>query len=122
MVSHIYWVGSHWGGRVQVDVVAINWREKQLLLGESKWQAKPTGKHIVREVIETKTPRVLKLLPKEGDGWLVHYAFFSRTGFTDDARLLANEQNAQLVDLTRLDHDLHTTSVTANHPPGTGSR
>lgn len=26
-----------WGGGVQVDVVAINWREKALLLGEAKW-------------------------------------------------------------------------------------
>jgi hypothetical protein len=23
-------IGSHWGGRVQVDVVAINWREKAI--------------------------------------------------------------------------------------------
>jgi len=30
-------VGAHWGGGVQVDIVAINWREKALLLGEAKW-------------------------------------------------------------------------------------
>ena len=101
-------VGSHWGGGVQVDVVAMNWREKQILLGESKWQAEPIRKRIVRELIETKTPKVLKILPEEGEGWQVHYAFFSRNGFTDAARTLANEHGAQLVDLTRLDHDLRT--------------
>ena len=99
-------VGSHWGGGVQVDVVAMNWRERQILLGESKWQGEPIRNRIVRELIETKTPKVLKLLPEEGDGWHVHYAFFSRNGFTDDARTLANERGAQLVDLTRLDQDL----------------
>ena len=99
-------VGSHWGGGVQVDVVAVNWREKRILLGESKWQAEPTRKHIVRELIETKTPKVLKILPEDGNDWQLHYAFFSRSGFTEAARVLANEYGAQLVDLTRLDHDL----------------
>ncbi|MBK8986750.1 MAG: hypothetical protein IPM39_11830 [Chloroflexi bacterium] len=27
-------VGAHWSKTVQVDVAAINWRERQLLLGE----------------------------------------------------------------------------------------
>jgi AAA+ ATPase superfamily predicted ATPase len=99
-------VGSHWGGGVQVDVVAINWRDKQLLLGESKWQAEPIRKRIVRDLIEAKTPKVLKSLPEAGEGWQVHYAFFSRNGFTEAARSLANDHSAQLVDLNRLDHDL----------------
>lgn len=101
-------VGSHWGGGVQIDVVAINWREKQLLLGESKWQAEPIRKRIVRELIDIKTPKVLKQLPQGGEGWQVHYAFFSRSGFTTDAQSMANAQGALLVDLTRLDKDLHT--------------
>jgi hypothetical protein len=102
-------VGSHWGGGVQVDVLAINWREKQLLLGESKWQAEPIRRRVVRELIETKTPKVLNHLPEDGDGWLVHYAFFSRSGFTDEARSLSNTHDTQLVDLARLDNDLHMT-------------
>jgi AAA+ ATPase superfamily predicted ATPase len=99
-------VGSHWGGGVQVDVVAINWREKQLLLGESKWQAEPIRRRIVRELVDAKMPKVRKQLPEEGDGWQVHYAFFSRSGFTDEARLMANKNHAQLIDLARLDNDL----------------
>jgi uncharacterized protein len=99
-------VGSHWGGGVQVDVVAINWAERQLMLGESKWQANPIGKRVVRDSIETRTPKVLKLLPEQGDAWQVHYAFFGRSGFTEAASQLANEHDAQLVDLARLDHDL----------------
>jgi uncharacterized protein len=30
-------VGSHWSASVQADVVAINWHERQILLGECKW-------------------------------------------------------------------------------------
>jgi len=66
-------VGSHWGGGVQVDVVAINWRDKQILLGESKWQAEPIRKQIVRDLIEAKTPKLSEIQPEAGEGWQVHY-------------------------------------------------
>jgi len=69
-------VGSQWGGGVQVDVVAINWREKEILLGEVKWQLDPIRRPVVIELIEEKTPKLLKLLPGEGSDWRVHYAFF----------------------------------------------
>ena len=50
-------VGSHWSRRVQVDVVAVNWTEHSILLGESKWGIGSVGRSVVRELIETKTPR-----------------------------------------------------------------
>ena len=49
-----------------------------------------------------------KVLPEAGEGWQLHYAFFSRNGFTEAASSLVNEHGAQLVDLDRLDHDLRT--------------
>ena len=76
-------VGTHWGGSVQVDVVAINWRENALLLGEAKWGTDPVGRDVVRGLIANKTPQVFKTLPDAGEGWTVHYAFFARAGFTD---------------------------------------
>ena len=99
-------VGAHWGGGAQVDVVAINWREKALLLGEAKWGTGAVGRDVVRELMEKKTPKVLKALPDAGEGWSVHYAFFARAGFTDAARTEAESVGAQLVDLERLDADL----------------
>ena len=89
-----------------MDVVAINWRSKQILLGECKWGAKPVGRGVIRELIEDKTPLVLKALPNDEIKWTVHYAFFGRAGFTEPAQTLATTHNAILVDLTRLDHDL----------------
>lgn len=99
-------VGSHWGGEAQVDVAAISWREKALLLGEAKWQVGSVGRQTIRELIEDKTPKVLKILPDGGQGWRIHYAFFGRGGFTDAAQELARAHQALLVDLAQLDRDL----------------
>lgn len=101
-------IGSHWSKDVQVDVVAVNWKEKEkaVLLGECKWGADPVGRSVIRELIEDKTPKVLAELPDEGEGWQVHYAFFARAGFTDAARADAELVGAQLVDLEMLDKDL----------------
>ena len=93
-------VGSHWSPDAQVDVVAINWREQAILLGECKWGVKAMSRSVVRELVE-KASRVAP-----GEGWRVHYAFFARAGFTDAARAEAKSLEASLVDLERLDADL----------------
>jgi AAA+ ATPase superfamily predicted ATPase len=99
-------VGSHWDSKVQVDVAAISWREKALLLGEAKWQKERVGRRIIRELVVEKTPKLLKALPDAGKGWRIYYAFFSRAGFTEAARTLAEEYEATLVDLDELDQTL----------------
>ncbi|HRQ42121.1 MAG TPA: ATP-binding protein [Chloroflexota bacterium] len=99
-------VGSHWDSQVQVDVAAINWREKALLLGEAKWQPDDMRRAVVRELIEEKTVKVKASLPDNGEGWRIFYAFFSRAGFTAVAQQMAGEYQAQLVDLTQIDKDL----------------
>ena len=93
-------VGSHWAADVQVDVVAINWQERAILLGECKWGADPVDRAVVRELI-AKAPKVAP-----GPEWRIHYAYFARAGFTDAARAEAETVDALLVDLTRLDDDL----------------
>ncbi len=93
-------VGSFWSKEAQVDVVAIDWSEKQILLGEVKWSRDPVGRSVVSGLV-AKTDRVVPA----GD-WTVSYAFFARAGFTDAARAAASEHGAVLVDLERLDRDL----------------
>ena len=46
------------------------------------------------------------MIPDNGEGWTVHYAFFARTGFTDAAVTEAKRHGALLVDLERLGKDL----------------
>jgi AAA+ ATPase superfamily predicted ATPase len=101
-------VGVHWGNGVKVDVVALNWREKAILLGETRWAAYRIGRSVVRELVEEKTPRVLETLPDRGDGWTVYYALFTRAGLTEAAQTEALAHNALLVDLMALDDALQT--------------
>jgi hypothetical protein len=99
-------VGRHWGRHVQIDVVGINWQRKELLLGECKWTKDPINRGIVRELIEDKTPKVLRDLSVSPEEWSLHHAFFSRHGFTEAARDEAVQAGALLVDLEMLDGDL----------------
>jgi len=93
-------VGSHWATGSQVDVVAVNWREKAILLGECKWGGNRLNRAVVSELLE-KTPLVV---PDEG--WQIQYALFARAGFTEAAAALAGEAGMLLVDLARLYRDL----------------
>jgi hypothetical protein len=57
---------------------------------------------VVRGLVE-KTNLVV---PDVGEDWQVHYAFFSRSGFTDAAVAEAQSHQALLVDLKTLGHVL----------------
>ena len=95
---------------VQVDVLALNWRELAILLGECKWGVSAVGRSVVRELVEEKTPKVLQALPDGGDGWAVHHVLFARDGFTEAAQAEAQTHRATLVDLAALDSDLQATT------------
>lgn len=99
-------VGSHWSRGVQVDVVAINWQTRHILLGECKWGADKVTRETISDLIDRKTPLVLRALPEEGKKWTVHWAFFSRAGLTPAAQALADTHRVVKVDLARLDLDL----------------
>jgi AAA+ ATPase superfamily predicted ATPase len=103
-------VGRHWAADCEVDVVAINWRQRQILLGECKWGTSHVGRSVIRTLIEEKTPRVLARL--EGE-WHTHYAFFARTGFTEAAQQEAAKSRASTVDLAQLDGDLNLTKLSS---------
>jgi AAA+ ATPase superfamily predicted ATPase len=94
-------VGSYWSAETQIDVIAVNWREKGMLLGECKWGTDAVARSVVTELFEKTT------LVVPGADWKVYYAFFGRAGFTPAAREAAQERGAILVDLQRLDTDLH---------------
>ena len=93
-------VGSHWAKDAQIDVVAINWRGQQILLGECKWEAERVGREVITGLID-KSRLVIPTAE-----WTVHYAFFARAGFTDAAITEAQSVKAQMISLTKLDSDL----------------
>lgn len=84
-------VGSWWSAHAQIDVVGINRHERRVVLGEAKW------------LNEAMTSKQLDLLMERGrlwldgeSGWDVHYALFSRSGFT-----------RSLLDLAAREPDVH---------------
>jgi uncharacterized protein len=97
-------VGRHWAPDCEIDVVAIQWPQRKLLLGECKWGAQDVGLDVVRSLIEERSPRVLARL--EGEQWDVHFVFFARSGFTEAARHYATTVGARLLTLEAIDADL----------------
>jgi len=99
-------VGSHWSRRVQVDVVALNWNSKEILLGECKWGLERVDRQIARDLIDEKTRLALLDLPDMGQGWQVYHALFGRQGFTDAAQNEIRASGGLCIDLQELDATL----------------
>ena len=106
-------VGSYWGKKsgggagVEIDILAINEDEHELLLGECKFTQEPIGAGVVRALLQDKAARVE--LDRE-KAWKIRYAFFSRNGFTPEARgTLLRGQACEWVDLSTLDKALCAT-------------
>ena len=100
-------VGSHWSQRkgqsIQLDVVAVSPRRKQLFIGEAKWGA---GK-VHRDVWTDLLARSQKVIPQYLDeGWTVRYGLFARDGFTDAVEQAAQVSEGVLVDLPQLEAGL----------------
>ena len=93
-------IGSYWSRQAQVDVVAINWRTKDILLGECKWGDRKVGRNVVRS-LKARTEQVVP----SGE-WTVHYAFFARKGFTAAAEVEARDLGAKLVPLEQIEIDM----------------
>jgi len=93
-------VGSYWDRATQVDVVAIHWGEKTLLLGEARWTSRPLNEQTLEE-LKAKAPSVMS-----ESGWHFHFVLFSRSGFTDTLQQRAEQEGILLIDLERLLLDL----------------
>ena len=95
-------VGSFWGTHLpQIDVVAVNEDEHAILLGECKWMSEPVDRATVVEHL-AKTPKIIA----DPDRWNVFHAFFSKSGFTTEAKRAAAQSKIFWVDLKQLENDL----------------
>ena len=99
-------VGSHWSAGVQADVVAVNWPNKHIFIGECKWGADGIDRQIVRDLIENKIPKVMACLPEAGKDWHFHPAIFARGGITPAAQAEIKKYQGIVVDMDQLDQDL----------------
>lgn len=69
-------VGRLWNKRAEIDIVAINKKERVALIGECKWTQNKIGEDVLDGLIEK-----IKLFPQFA-GYRFHYALFSKNGFT----------------------------------------
>ncbi len=101
-------VGQHWSKRTQIDVVAVNWAEHHVLVGECKWTEDRIDRQVVYDLITAKTPKLLADMTDDeaGTEWKVSYAFFARQGFTPAATAEIDKAGALAVDMSRMDMDL----------------
>lgn len=99
-------VGAHWSRRVLVDVVAINWRTRDILLAECDWSPLPVEAAHVRGLAEKKASLVRRELPDEGAGWTFHFAIFTRTGLSEAAQAELLPRGGINVHLSRLERGL----------------
>ncbi len=104
-------VGSDWkGAQYQADVVAVDWRHANVLIGEAKW-----GDRLVEQAdylkLKERAEKVIARMPLEGrKTWKVHYALFTRRGFTTEVVTAAKAGPTQLITFEQLVDDLRQVS------------
>ena len=82
-------VGRAWNPRVEIDVLAVNWKERSAIAGECKWRREKMGS---AELASLRCR--CKRLDRIGD-FKIQYALFSKNGFSKE--LLSSAESAELL-------------------------
>jgi AAA+ ATPase superfamily predicted ATPase len=99
-------VGSHWSQGKQANIVAINWRTRDILLGACDWRELPVGERLVDNLLEEKTSLLRRELPFQGENWTFHYVIFPRIGLTEAAQTRFQSLGGLVVPLPQLERGL----------------
>ena len=87
-------LGRYWNRNVEIDIMAIDEKEKNVLLGEIKWQKKPTDIKILEELRKkAEKIKTLSVCRK-------YFLLISKSGFTQAVQEMAGE-NVLLFDLRK---------------------
>ena len=87
-------IGRWWHKDVEIDLVALSERTREMMFVECKWQKKKTGVSVLKNLL-AKSGRV----EWGGDGRVDHYCVISRSGLTAGAEAFAEENNIMSYDL-----------------------
>lgn len=74
---HFSKIGRYWDNKVEIDIAALDFDRKNLILGECKYWTEPVGINILKE-LEEKSASVTW----EAGRRKIHYVLFSVSGFT----------------------------------------
>ncbi|HHT95128.1 MAG TPA: ATP-binding protein [Clostridia bacterium] len=85
-------VGSWWNSKTEIDIAAINFDEKKIILGECKFWKDKVGMNILR-VLEEKARTAVP----ESSAYSIYYILFSAAGFTDELKSCAQSRKDLLL-------------------------
>jgi AAA+ ATPase superfamily predicted ATPase len=85
-------VGRMWDGRTEIDVAGIDHKSRNVLLGECRWRGKRAGVELL-DGLHAKAAALAGVR-----GFKLHYALFSRAGFTADLEKRARREGVLLVE------------------------
>ena len=90
-------IGAWWEKDAEIDVLAISRTEKQALVGECKWSVNPVGVNILDD-LKQKSQQLLQ----SGEIIQLHYALFSRSGFTPGLETRAQQEGVALYGVSEI--------------------
>jgi hypothetical protein len=85
-------VGRMWDRRVEIDIVALDRRSRGALVGECRWRRARMGVEVLDD-IGHRAARLESL-----SGFKLHYALFSRAGFTSGLEKRSRREGVRLIE------------------------
>ena len=85
-------IGRWWNKTDEIDIMAVDYRQTQILLGECKYKHRPVDVKDLKHFLAKKVAQDKSL----------YYYFFSKAGYTEQAVAYAAEQGIKLVGLDDL--------------------
>jgi AAA+ ATPase superfamily predicted ATPase len=84
-------IGSWWSRAGELDILAISSSERSALVGECKWSVNPVGVNVLED-LKIRSAKMIQ----ESNLEHIHYALFSRKGFTDVLMKQASREDVGL--------------------------
>ncbi len=103
-------IGTWWGrnpekpkgfNEEEIDIVAINNKTGNILFAECKWTNSDVGTGVYSDL-----KRKSKLVQWHNDSRKEYYAIFSKSGFTDEMKKVAGEEDTRLFDLREMENTI----------------
>ncbi len=89
-------IGSWWYQHHEIDIVALNEQKNIMLFGECKWQNKKMDKFVYERLLEKK-----ELVRWKNNNRKEKIVLFSKSGFTEGLKKIAESENILLYDLKK---------------------
>ena len=90
---HFTKIGRWWNKVSEIDIMAMDHSRKNIILGECKYKNSPLDSHDINNTMKKYSA---------DDNTNIYYWFFSKNGFINEAKEIATDVNAVLVDLDDL--------------------